>query len=344
MQQGTNSNTGEWMLLGLRFIAPTLFSGLAFFAQPSCFPALQPAQSSNVSQVTDLPEAPTPHIEVASVEPLGVLAPTGQDQTPQQPAPTPAPNQVPAVQDSSSSPTPTPDPVLQQTRKQKADEQIKQQEHQRVMGIIPAFNTSYRSDVESLTPKQKVHLAFRSAIDPYTFAIAFIVAGLGEAKGDDPRFGWGPLGYTKRSGAAYLDAFDGTMIGNAFLPIILHQDPRYFRLGHGSTHHRLFYAIATSFICKHDNTGKWEPNYSNVGGNILSGAISNVYYPDAKSGVAQTFEAGLTVTFEGTFGATLQEFWPDISRKLFHKDPTNGLDAQANAADQVKKKAKQTQQ
>ncbi len=211
------------------------------------------------------------------------------------------------------------------------------------MGIIPAFNTSYRSDAESLTPKQKVHLAFRSAIDPYTFAIAFIVAGLGEAQGSDDRFGWGPEGYAKRSGAAYLDSFDGTMIGNAFLPIILHQDPRYFRLGHGPVRHRFFYAVATSFICKHDNTGKWEPNYSNVGGNILSGAISNLYYPKAgKSGFAQTIEAGLTVTFEGTFGATLQEFWPDIARKLFHKDPTNGLDAQARAADDAKKKAKQT--
>ncbi len=209
-----------------------------------------------------------------------------------------------------------------------------------MLGIIPSFNTSYVSDAVSLNAKQKVSLAFHSAVDPYTFAIAFIVAGLGEAKDSDPGFGWGPEGYFKRSGAAYLDAFDGTMIGNAFLPIILHQDPRYFRLGHGKVSHRLFYAIATSFICKHDNTGKWEPNYSNVGGNIISGAISNYYYPsESKSGIEQTFEAGLTVTFEGTFGATLQEFWPDISRKLFHKDPTNGLDAQARAADEAKKQA-----
>jgi len=98
-------------------------------------------------------------------------------------------------------------------------------------------------------------------------------------------------------------------------------------------------------VCKHDNTGKWEPNYSNVGGNIISGALSNYYYPsESKSGVAQTFEAGLTVTFEGTFGAALQEFWPDISRKLFHKDPTNGLDAKARAADEAKKQAKLNQQ
>lgn len=330
------------MPLGFRLVATTLFSGLAFFGQPSNTPAQQSPQSQIILSTTDLPDAPTPNVEVASVDPLDLLTPFEQDQAPQQPAPTSAPAQVPAVQDSSQ--TPTAEPVPEKTKQQKADEQIKQQEHQRVLGIIPSFNTSYVSDAVSLTPKQKVSLAFRSAVDPYTFAIAFIVAGMGEADGGGPGFGWGPKGYFERSGAAYLDAFDGTMVGNAFLPIILHQDPRYFRLGHGSFHHRLFYAVATSFICKHDNTGKWEPNYSNIAGNIISGEISNLYYPDtSKSNIAQTFESGITVTLEGTFGATLQEFWPDISRKLFHKDPTNGLDAQARAADQAAKKAKQSQ-
>jgi hypothetical protein len=337
------------MLPGSRLIAATLFSCVALLLQPSCLYSQEPVQVS-VAAIQDLPEAPTPQFEVATVEPLDQQTPAGQDQSTQQPVPSSAPVPDPAVQNpvvqdpaaqgnSSSSQPPATQPDAQESKHQKAEEQVKAQEHQRVMGIIPAFNISYRGDAVSLTPAEKFRLAFRSTIDPYTFGLAFIVAGLGEAKGDDPRFGWGPEGYAKRSGAAYLDAFDGTMIGNAFLPIILHQDPRYFRLGHGSARHRLFYAVATSFICKHDNTGKWEPNYSNVGGNIISGAISNVYYPDSKNGIAQTFEAGMTVTFEGTFGATLQEFWPDISRKLFHKDPTNGLDAQARAADEAKKKA-----
>jgi hypothetical protein len=131
------------------------------------------------------------------------------------------------------------------------------------------------------------------------------------------------------------------MIGNGFLPAVLHQDPRYFRLGHGTTRHRLLYAMATSFICKHDNTGKWEPNYSNVLGNIASGALSNLYYPSTDSGFGQTISNGMIVTGEGTVGALLQEFWPDISRKFLHKDPTHGLDAQARAAEKTAKQDKQ---
>lgn len=311
---------------------------MAFLAPSSSLSAQEQGASQVAISLLDLPEAPVPQIEFAPLE---------QERSGQVAAPAPAQStaaqSAPAPENSSSQASGA-QIGTEKDKQAEAEKQIKQQEHQRVMGIIPSFNTSYLSDAVSLTAKQKINLAFRSAVDPYAFAIAAIVAGLGEAKGNDPGFGWGAEGYGKRTGAAYLDAFDGTMIGNGFLPAILHQDPRYFRLGHGTFRHRLFYAVATSFICKHDNTRKWEPNYSNIGGNLISGAISNLYSPDAKSGAVQTIEAGMTVTLEGTFGGALQEFWPDIARKVFHKDPTNGLDAQARADDLAKKKAKQSQQ
>jgi len=261
----------------------------------------------------------------------------GQSQSTQQPAA--GSNAAPAAPEGGTQNTPpqnssssqTQPAATQETKHQKAAEEIKEQEKQRVGGIVPSFNVSYRSDAASMSAGQKMGLAFRSAIDPYTFGISFIVAGLDETHGNVAGFGWGPGGYFERSGAAYLDAFDGTIIGNGILPSLLHQDPRYFRLGHGSFHHRLFYAIATSYICKHDNTGKWEPNYSNIGGNIISGAISNLYYPSSGFSWGQTISDGFVVTTEGTFGGVLQEFWPDISRKLFHKDPTHGLDARGSS-------------
>jgi hypothetical protein len=209
---------------------------------------------------------------------------------------------------------------------------------------LPSFNVSYRSDAVSLTAGQKLSLAFRSSVDPVAFATPFLVAGYHELLDDETGFPWGVKGFGERAGAAYLDAFDGTMIGNGILPSILHQDPRYFRLGHGSTTHRLLYAMATTVICKHDNSGRWEPNYSNVAGNIISGAISNLYYPSQNSGIGQTLSNGFIVTGEGTIGGVFQEFWPDISRKVLHKDPTRGLDAEARAADQAAKQAKKDAQ
>jgi hypothetical protein len=80
-----------------------------------------------------------------------------------------------------------------------------------------------------------------------------------------------------------------------------------------------------------------------VSGNIISGAISNLYYPSTNSGVSQTFTNGFMVTAEGGIGSIFDEFWPDVSRKFLHRDPTHGLDAQARAADKAKKEARQEQ-
>ena len=226
--------------------------------------------------------------------------------------------------------------------RRKAQQENNEGKHQRVLGILPTFRTSYSNDTEPLTRKEKIALAFRSSGDPLSFGTAFIVAGLNEALDADSGFGWGAEGYFKRSGAAYLDSFDGTMIGNGFLPALLHQDPRYFRLGHGSAKRRLFHAVSSAVVCRHDDTGKWEPNYSNVGGNIIAGAISKYYYPSNDSGIGGLIGHGMVVSAEGALGSMFRDFWPDVSRKVFHKDPTNGLDAQARAADEGKmKKEKQ---
>jgi hypothetical protein len=274
---------------------------------------------------------------------------------PQQP-PAPQPGTPPPSDSSSQTAQPPAEqqpgtqPAAGQTQsdREKAQEQIKQQEKQRVLGILPMFNTSYVSDAVSLTAGEKIKLAFRTVIDPVSFAGPALIAGIGELSTSDNNdgFGWGPDGYAKRWGAAYLDSFNGTMIGNGFLPALLRQDPRYFRLGRGSTVKRMGYSIAMVAVCKHDKTGRWEPNYSNVGGNLIAGAISNYYYPPSPDhgGWAQTFTSGMVVTAQGAIGSMFQEFWPDISRKLFKKDPTHGRDAQVRAADEERKNADKSKQ
>jgi hypothetical protein len=324
------------MFFGSRSLSLSLFTSLALLALPSHLLSQVPGSRLIVSAATELPETPQPHFEIAAVGPVDRQPAAGQAQS----APQSAAN---TGQGSSSSQAPSPQPVAEKSQHEKAEEQIKEQEKQRVAGVLPSFNVSYRSDAVSLSAGQKMKLAFRSATDPVAFATALLVGGYHETSKDDNGFGWGPEGYGKRAGAAYLDAFDGTMIGNGILPSILHQDPRYFRLGHGTFTHRLLFALATNVICKHDNTHKWEPNYSNLGGNILSGAISNLYYPAGNSGVGRTITNGLTVTAEGGAGSIFQEFWPDISRKFLHKDPTRGLDAQARAADEAAKEPMQNQ-
>ena len=215
---------------------------------------------------------------------------------------------VPAAQQDNSQPPLSP--------QEKAAQQLKQQEQQRIAGVVPNFNVSYNKDAVPLTRKQKLHLAWRTATDPVAFGIAAFDAGLSQAENDFPGYGQGAQGYGKRFGASYADNFDGTLLGNAVFPILLKQDPRYFRRGEGSFTSRLFYSLSTTVWCKNDN-GKWGPNYSNLLGNLSAGGISNLYYPASDRGAGLTFERGFTVTAYGAFGGVFNEFWPDIARKIF---------------------------
>jgi hypothetical protein len=159
-----------------------------------------------------------------------------------------------------------------------AEAQIREQEKQRVLAIMPNFYVSYVPDAVPLTSRQKFHLAWRTVIDPFTFVLNGAIAGAEQAGNEFPGYGQGAQGYGKRFGAGYADIVSNIFIGSAILPSILKQDPRYFYRGTGSKRSRLLYAIANSVICKGDN-GRWQLNYSNLAGSLAAGGISNLYYP-----------------------------------------------------------------
>jgi Carboxypeptidase regulatory-like domain len=187
-----------------------------------------------------------------------------------------------------------------------ATEQLKAEEKQRVFGIIPNFYVSYDKDPAPLTAKMKFKLALKLSNDPVTTAGVLFVAGARQAA-NSPRFGqgWGPFG--ERFGAVAADGFSDIMIGGAILPSLLHQDPRYFYQGTGTTGSRMRHAVLSAFIAKGDN-GKWQPNYSTMGGDLASAGISNLYYPKSDRGVGLVFGNFLIGTAERIGTNLAQEF------------------------------------
>ena len=199
------------------------------------------------------------------------------------------------------------------TRGQVAIEQVKDEEKQRIFGVIPNFYVTYDPHPVALTTKEKFNLAWKTTIDPFTFAIVAGIAGVQQAENSFSGYGQGAQGYFKRYGASYADAASGTFIGSAILPAVLKQDPRYYYKGTGSTRSRFSYALANAVICKGDN-GRWQVNYSNIVGNLAAGGISNLYYPaQNRNGVGLTFENGL-IGIGSTAAANLFEEF--LLRKL----------------------------
>ena len=194
------------------------------------------------------------------------------------------------------------------TQFEAAQDQIKEQEKQRVFGFIPNFFVSYLPDAAPLAPKQKFELAWKSTTEPFTFVGVAALAGVQHATGDFEGYGQGAQGYAKRFGAAYANVVSGTFIGSAILPSLLKQDPRYFYKGTGSARSRFLYALASPVICKGDNK-RWQPNYSGVLGSFATGGISYFYYPLGDRNATQlVLQNSLIRVAESALANVLQEF------------------------------------
>jgi hypothetical protein len=212
-----------------------------------------------------------------------------------------------------------------------ATEEIKEQEHQRVLGFIPNFYVSYRPDAAPLTTKLKYRLAWKSSTDVISIGGVAFLAGLQQAGDQYSEFGQGAQGYAKRFGAAYGSVFASTFLSGAVFPSIFKQDPRYFYRGTGSTKKRILYAISNSVWCKGDN-GRWQVNYSNVAGVVSGAALVSTYYPSNNQGM-NILQNSLIRMGESSLAGIVQEFVLRKLTKVSHRQESSVTSEQAASVD-----------
>ena len=189
-----------------------------------------------------------------------------------------------------------------------AEIELKHEEHQRLLGVLPNFGISYDWNAPALSAGQKYRLATRFVVDPTSFAIAGIQAGAEQAANVFPGYGPGPAGFAKRYGAAFADFALANELAGAVFPAVFHQDPRYFWKGTGGWRARTWYAIESAVICRGDN-GHDQFNYSGIGGALAAGAISNLYYPKQnRNGASLMFENAGIGLGANAIGNIVQEF------------------------------------
>jgi hypothetical protein len=207
-----------------------------------------------------------------------------------------------------------------------AAEQMKTEEKQRIIGIIPDFYTSYVWNAAPLNTRQKFSLSVRDTFDPVDFIGVSITAGLEQARNIFPGYGQGAEGYGKRWGATFADGVTFDILSNAGFPALFHQDPRYFYQGSGSAWSRIGHAISYAFLARSDH-GRIMPNYSTFLGAVASGAISNLYYPAADRGAGLVF-ANAGISLAGRAGDNLlREF---VIKRFTRHVPANGKPATGN--------------
>ena len=202
--------------------------------------------------------------------------------------------------------------------------QMQQEEKQRILGFVPNYFVSYYPNAAPMKPEQKFQLTMKSDFNPFTLALTTLFVWGEQQAGMYSGYGTEEKSFAKRFGAAYATLGVGTMIGDALLPSLLKQDPRFYYKAHGSVPSKLFYAISRAVICKGDN-GHWEPDYSAIIGHFAAGGIANLYLPQQnRKGVALMVQGGLVGLGFNAFVNVLQEFvipklTPGLSQRLSGK-------------------------
>lgn len=205
------------------------------------------------------------------------------------------------------------------TSAQESEEEIRKQEQsRRILGVVPMFGVTSRQNAPPLSPREKFHLFVKSSFDPFEYVAVGFQAGISQATDEFPGYGQGAEGYGKRYGATLADQVSSNFFATFFYPVLLKQDPRYFRVGEGTTKHRILYSLRQVLVC-HKDSGGQAFNWSNVLGAVSTGGLSNAYYPQSDRGFGLTMSRSAISLLYGSAGGLIEEFWPDIHRKLFQK-------------------------
>jgi hypothetical protein len=220
-----------------------------------------------------------------------------------------------------ASPNTSPPGPAQKSEQEKEIE--KKEQSQRILGVVPQFGVTSRQNAPPLSPDGKFHLFAKAAFDPVEFGVVGLQAGISQAEDEFPSYGQGAAGYGKRYGATLADEISSGFWSNYFYPVLLKEDPRYFRSGEGPIKRRIGYAVVQEFVCHTDRGGR-SFNWSNMLGAFTSGGLSNAYYPQSDRGFGLTVSRSAIAVMYGSLGGLVDEFWPDISRAMFKKHKKDG--------------------
>jgi hypothetical protein len=185
----------------------------------------------------------------------------------------------------------------------------------RLFGIIPNYRADQFQEVyKPLTTREKYDIARKDSFDwPNYFLLAGYAFQSQIASGGFSHNG-GIRGFGEFYGRAFGDNVIGAYVTEAMMPSLLHEDPRYFRLGAGPFWHRLFYAASRIVVTRADD-GHHRLFVSELAGNAAVVAITTAYYPDSRT-AADAFERYSQQLGNDAISNVLTEFWPDVKRHI----------------------------
>ena len=188
----------------------------------------------------------------------------------------------------------------------------------RLFGVIPNYKADqFKAEYKPLSVREKFAIAHSDSFDwPNYFLLVGYALQSQVAAGGFSHDG-GLVGFAEFYSRSVADQIIGSYVTEAILPSLLHEDPRFFRLGTGTFSHRAYNAASRIFVTRKDD-GRNGFNISEVVGNAGVVAIATSYYENNRSAPAALERYSMALGNDA-ISNLLTEFWPDIKRRLpFH--------------------------
>jgi hypothetical protein len=173
--------------------------------------------------------------------------------------------------------------------------------------------------VEPLNVMSKLNFHAQTVGSPLSLAQTAAYAGILQGLNSPREWGQGGGAYGKR----LASALGGSAIHGALafgLDSALHQDPRYFRSHDTGFLRRTGHAFRGTILTRTDSGGETLSTWR-LGSDYGAAFLSNEWYPDRVNTVRLGALQGslhLGFDFISNLGA---EFWPDVRRKILHRNP-----------------------
>jgi hypothetical protein len=187
-----------------------------------------------------------------------------------------------------------------------------------------------------MTWQQKGYLALHDLTDPANFGTILGISAITVGADSHSAYGPGLKGFGKSVGVSLLQDATGQFFGAFAIPVIAHQDPRYFRMPHAPLAKRIIYSVSRTIISRSDS-GKSMPNYATLLQYPISAEIDNLYVPGIHPDGASTAARIFTGYALDPANNLLNEFLPDVAsrvhvRIIFVQRILNNIASSNNAA------------
>ena len=224
---------------------------------------------------------------------------------------------APVITASSSSATPDPDPLAAQTDVAKTAPTSRP-----LPPVRPSVAGPYQMTIgagqvgPALTNRQKVIGGVRDSISPFTFAGEVISAGYSHVTNGSPNYGTDSLAFGSRAGASFARGTSQNIFTEAALAPLLHEDVRYYQLGHTVPFfERLFYAGTRPLITRTDG-GHRTPNVALLGGYLGAAYLTRTYNPVLNQSNSEVLKIYGTSIGGAAIGNVVTEFLPGFLQVL----------------------------